>query len=350
VLVLASAPAAPADRSPLLDQWALERAGFAPPSEAGSTDPRPIGTPVVVAVIDSGLDYSHADLPRERLWRNPGETPNGRDDDGDGRVDDLIGWNFVSNSNDPADTIGHGTHVAGLIAAAGGDSVEIMPLKILDAGGKGRATSLVDAVLYAIAHGAQIINLSIGGQGISATERLAIDYAVDSDVLVVVAAGNAAANTVNYGPAGVPGVLSVAATDREDRRLGFSNFGQAVQIAAPGVDILSLRAAGTDLNLALRVDGYAPGGAFVGSEQRYYRATGTSFAAPLVSAAAALIWSRSPGLTNLQIARMLLMSAADVETPGWDLYTGAGRLDAARALQADPDWYLLAQVRRPSRR
>lgn len=338
------------------DQWALKRIGFTPAGDGKSAWDL-VGEarhPVIVAVLDSGLDYFHPDLRRENVWRNFRETPNGRDDDGNGYVDDLIGWNFVDNNNNPWDTVGHGTHIAGIIAAATGNGkgiaginphVKIMPLKILNAIGRGRSTGLAEAVFYAVRHGARIINLSIGGEGISKTERLALDYAHKMGVLVVVAAGNAGTDTADYGPAGLRSALTVAATDAADKQVGFSNWGQAVKIAAPGVDILSLRARRTDLNLATQVKDYKAGSGFVGPEAMYYRTHGTSFAAPFVSGVASLILSKNPSLTNVQVERMLLMSADDIEVPGWDQYTGAGRLNAMKALRADPDWYLVAQVK-----
>jgi subtilisin family serine protease len=301
-------------------------------------------------MLDSGLDYFHPDLRRENVWRNPAETPNGRDDDGNGHVDDLIGWNFVDGTNNPWDSMGHGTHIAGIVAAID-PRVEIMPLKILDATGRGRTIGLAEAIFYAVRHGARVINLSLGGQGVSKTERLAVDYAHQKGVLVVTAAGNVGKDAADYGPAGLATALTVAATGPDDRRAGFSNFGHAVKIAAPGVDIVSLRARRTDINLAMGIKGYEAGSAVVGPEARYYRASGTSFAAPFVSGVASLILSRNPGLTAVQIERMLLMSADDVEVPGWDRFTGAGRLNAARALRADPGRYLLARVTavRPAR-
>ena len=99
------------------DQWALKRIGFTPRGRGNSAWDliKEAKHPVIVAVIDSGLDYSHPDLHPKNLWRNPGEIPNGRDDDGNGYIDDLIGWNFVDNNNNPWDTVGHGTHVAGIM-------------------------------------------------------------------------------------------------------------------------------------------------------------------------------------------------------------------------------------------
>jgi subtilisin family serine protease len=337
------------------DQWALKRVGFTPRGAGPSAwDHAASAThPVVVAVIDSGLDYFHPDLHRDTVWRNPGEVPNGRDDDGNGYVDDLIGWNFVQHTNNPWDDAGHGTHVAGIIGAATGNGegiagihprVRIMPLKVLDAAGRGRTSRLAEAIEYAMRHGARIINLSLGGEGISRTERLAVDYAHQKGLLVVVAAGNIGGDTAGYGPAGVPSALTVAATDVEDRAVPFSNRGQAVKIAAPGVDVLSLRARRTDFNLYSDDPEYRPRAGIVGPRARYYRASGTSFAAPFVTGVAALLLARNPGLTNVQVERMLLMSADDVAVPGWDQLTGAGRLNAVKALRADPDWYLLARL------
>jgi len=337
------------------DQWGLKRIGFDQTSRGSSAWDLAAAArhPIIVAVIDSGLDYFHPDLAPDNIWRNPREQPNGRDDDGNGYVDDLVGWNFVGRNNDPADDVGHGTHVAGIIGALTGNRegiaginprARIMPLKVLDRTGRGYNSAIAEAVFYAVRHGAHVINLSVGERGISRTERLAIDYAHRSGAFVVVAAGNAAVDTQAYGPAGLTGAIAVAATGPEDRRLGFSNFGDAVQVAAPGEDILSLRADQSDLNQALGAEGYTRGANIVGPGRRYYRASGTSFAAPFVSGVASLLLSRNPRLTTTQIENMILMSADDIDTPGWDRNTGAGRLNAAAALRADPDWYLRVQV------
>lgn len=328
------------------EQWALARIGFTPPGRGASAWDLAAAArhPVIVAVIDTGLDYFHPDLRRESVWRNPRETANGKDDDGNGYVDDLIGWNFVDRDNNPWDISGHGTHVAGAIAGIN-PQARIMPLKVLNVVGRGRSSGIAGAIFYAVKHGARVINLSLGGEQLSRTEALAIDYAHRKGVLVVVAAGNLATDTVDYGPAGLRSAFTVTATDANDKLAPFSNRGQAVKIAAPGVDIVSLRARRTDFVLVSGIEGYRAGASFVGPSARYYRATGTSFAAPLVTGVASLILSRNPALTREQVERMLLMSADDIETPGWDLYTGAGRLNAVKALQADPDWYLLAMVK-----
>ena len=335
-------------------QWALQRVGFTPPGRGGSAWDAGTGDqPVVVAVLDTGLDYHHPDLAPESVWRNPGEQANGRDDDGNGYVDDLIGWNFVDGDNNPWDRAGHGTHVAGIIAAATDNAegiaginprVRIMPLKVMNFMGRGRSSGIAAAIYYAVGQGARLINLSLGGEKLSRTERLAIDWAHERGALVVVAAGNSGVDLRDFGPAGLTRALTVAATGRQDERTAFSNWGQAVDLAAPGVDVLSLRARRTDFLWVSGAADYVPGRAFVGEGARYYRATGTSFAAPFVTGVASLLLSRDPTLSNAQLERMLLMSSDDVEVPGWDQYTGVGRLNALRALRADPDWFLLARL------
>jgi subtilisin family serine protease len=164
-------------------------------------------------------------------------------------------------------------------------------------------------------------------------------------VLVVVAAGNQAADAAARGPAGNRGVLTVAGTTTEDKRAAFSNWGQPVDLAAPAMDVLSLRARGTDFLLYVGENpDYVAGAGVVGRDKDLYRASGTSFAAPLVSGTASLILSLRPGLTAQQVQRMLIMGADDVELPGWDQYTGAGRLNAVRSLQADPNYELYARI------
>jgi subtilisin family serine protease len=339
-------------QQPYDDQWGLKRIGFAPDSPLWDLVSAP-GRQVIVAVIDSGLDYLHPDLGPIGLWRNPMEVVNSRDDDGNGYVDDVIGWNFVQNDGNPWDDLGHGTHVAGIIAARTGNEAgiaginpraRIMPLKVLDRAGQGLASNVAAAVFYAVRHGAHVINLSLGERGLSETEEMAIGYARSHGLVVVVAGGNAGSDTGAYGPAGLPGAIAVAALGPDDRRPAFSNWGDAVQIAAPGVDVLSLRADGTDLNLAMGVENYRPGSSIVGADARYYRASGTSFAAPFVAGVASLLLSRNPDLSATQVERMLLMAADDVDTPGWDRHSGAGRLNAAAALRADPDWFLRVRV------
>jgi subtilisin family serine protease len=205
---------------------------------------------VVVAVVDSGVDVNHPDLAAN-IWTNPGEIPgNGIDDDGNGYIDDVNGWDFYLNDNDPRDAGGHGTHVAGTIAAAGDNatgiagvswSAKIMPLRFIDAWGSGNIADAIEAIEYANEMGADIINNSWGGGTYVQSLKEAIDA---SDALVVCAAGNSARNTdrqphypSSYSSANI---ISVAASDQDDTLAYFSNYGPlSVDVAAPGTNIYS---------------------------------------------------------------------------------------------------------------
>ncbi len=207
---------------------------------------------VVVAVIDSGLDFSHPDLAGN-VWGNPGEIAgNGLDDDGNGYIDDVRGWDFINGDNAPLanDTSGHGTHVAGTIAAAGAETTgmagvswkaKIMSLRTLDAGGAGDTATLITAFEYAETMGADIINCSWGGTSYS---QALWDVIEISSALVVCAAGNSGSDTDIYPhyPAAYDNhnIISVAATDGDDGLAGSSNYGAAsVDLGAPGVNIYS---------------------------------------------------------------------------------------------------------------
>jgi len=220
------------------------------------------GEEVIIAVIDSGVAYSHPDLA-SNMWTNPGEdlwsdpndptTGNGIDDDGNGKVDDWRGWDFVDGNNDPMDYHGHGTHVAGTIAAMGNNGegiagvmwrARMMPLRSLNADGMGWVSDAIYAIEYAVERGARVINASWGTTSLSQCLLGAIQLCQDEGVLVVAAAGNSAANTdsspfypASYDP---PNIISVAATDQRDNLASFSNWGPStVDVAAPGVAIYS---------------------------------------------------------------------------------------------------------------
>ena len=329
---------------------------------------QPALAPVTVALIDSGVDYRHPQLPLEVLWRNPNETPNGRDDDGNGLIDDLIGWDFVNADNNPWDDHGHGTHLAGLIAversltidgkqqALGGSAnARLMVLKVVDAAGGANGRDIARAIRYATDNNARVIQLSLGGEIPSAQERDALDYALDKGVLVIVAAGNRA-ESVSSSPsslqaddAGIssklfdPRLVVVGASDQQGQRAGFSNWGAALDLLAPGVDVLSLRAEGSDF---LRRNGrsdYQSGSAVVA--QQFYRATGTSFAAPQVCAVAVRLLGQQPQLNAQQLQRMLQQSARDLGPRGADQISGYGLLDRAAALRASPEYFVIAQLR-----
>ncbi|PYT14876.1 MAG: hypothetical protein DMF51_07755 [Acidobacteria bacterium] len=273
---------------------------------------------VVVGVVDSGIDYTHPDLAAN-IWTNPGEIPgNGIDDDQNGFVDDVHGWDFYNNDNDPMDDFGHGTHVAGTIGAVGNNSigitgvawrVSLVPLKFLNAGGHGSTSAAVAAIDYAAGLGVDVLNNSWGSYDFSQTLMDAIRAAGDAGVVFVAAAGNEGVNTdlQPFFPAGydLPNVISVAATNSYDNKAGFSNYGpNSVDLAAPGVDIFST----------------LPGGI-------YGPLSGTSMAAPHVSGVAALIRTLSPDIPAFQVKQKILDGATQVAGLVGLVRTG-GRLNA----------------------
>jgi len=280
---------------------------------------------VIVAIIDSGMDYNHVDLAAN-AWVNPGEIPNnGLDDDGNGFVDDVHGWDFANNDKDPIDDVGHGTHCSGTIGAVGNNgigvvgvnwNVSLMPVKFLDATGSGSTSAAVSAIQYAVRMGAKIISASWGGPGASQALEDAIAAAGQADVLFVAAAGNSGQNTdffPNY-PSSytLDNIIAVAASDHNDQLATFSNYGVAsVDLAAPGVDILST----------------LPGG--------YGLLSGTSMATPHVAGAAALILGRFPGIGALN-AKNLLLHRVDALSNLTGLVSSGGRLNAFLPI-ATPD-------------
>jgi subtilisin family serine protease len=332
------------------DQWALQQLRVY--TDVAPHGPGP-GDPVVVAVIDTGLDYTHEDFAADRLWRNPGEQRNSRDDDGNGYRDDLIGWDFADDDNNPWDESGHGTHLAGIIAACTHNGVgiagvngqaSIMPLKVANFSGQARSSAVAAAIHYAVDNGARVVNLSLGSEVVTELEREAARRATEAGVLIVVAAGNKGLNTSRFGYPSLPGVLVVGATGSADERAGFSNFGTFLDVLAPGIDVLSLRARDTDFIALSDPPDYAPGAAFVGEQQGYYRASGTSFAAALVSGMASRIIAVHPEYSGETVANILKTSAVDLEAPGVDQLTGHGRVDLVRALGTQPGHFTTARL------
>lgn len=326
------------------DMWALKRVGMT--RELLSTLPQ---RPITIAVIDSGVDLTHPDL-KGQLWTNRGEIEsNGKDDDGNGFVDDVYGWNFTQDTPQVQDENGHGTMVAGIISAKQRDglgvsglfpSARIMPLKVTQLNSKGNSIDLARAIVYAADHGASIINLSVGGDKPTWIEQKAVDYANSKGVLLVAAAGNEGKTALSFSPAGLAGVFSVGSTDLNNKRAIFSNWGTNIALVAPGVDVLSLRAKNTDFLQYLKPS-YIPGSAFVGPNARYYRASGSSFSAPFVSATAALLLSQSNGLlTRQQLIGKLTMGATDIGWPGRDQETGYGLLNIQGAMGIPADQLL----------
>ncbi|MCH8084347.1 MAG: S8 family serine peptidase, partial [Myxococcales bacterium] len=304
-----------------------------------ATEIRP-GEFVVVAVIDSGLDVDHPEIAAN-LWRNPAEIPdNAIDDDANGLVDDIIGWDFVDGDATPEDLRGHGTHVSGTIAARGNNLIgvigvapwaKIMTLKGLDDSGSGSALALANSVRYAADMGADIISASWGGTLESATLTAAFGYAHGLGVLSVAAAGNSDANVANFSPANLAKVLAVAATNPGDVRAGFSNFGTGIDVSAPGVAILSLNANAGANGIAEEVPER-----IVGSD--YLQINGTSMACPHVSGAAAVLLSQDPGRSLDDLRGRLLAGAESIaaSNPGFETMLGHGRIDLLASLVAEP--------------
>jgi len=236
---------------------------------------------VIVAVIDTGIDYQHEDLA-DNIWTNTGEIPgDGIDNDKNGFIDDIHGYDFVNNDGDPMDDNVHGTHVAGTIGAVGNNkkgvvgvnwSAQIMAVKFLNKNGSGYLSDAIKAIAYARENGAWILNNSWGGGGYSQAMADEITRVEEAHLLFVAAAGNSGMNTDQYPhyPSSYlhPNIISVASIDEGENRSYFSNYGKySVDIAAPGSNILST----------------LPG-------NRYGRLSGTSMATPHVSGAAALLW------------------------------------------------------------
>ena len=294
------------------------------------------GAGIVVAVVDTGLHTKHKDLAAN-VWSNPGEIRKNKiDDDGNGYVDDEMGWDFTRNRKTIKDGHGHGTHVAGTIAAAGDNGLgvpglawqaRIMPVTALDTHGNGRTTDLAKAITYAADNGADVINNSWGGFGISHVIQDAIEAAADVGTVVVFAAGNEGRNGYNLGEALLPDVIAVAATNPNGTRASFSNWNEHVSVAAPGVDVLSTRA------------GKGAGGSKV--KGKYVRLSGTSMAAPHVAGLAALLLANDPALTQNEVRWHIELNADQPGYPGYEgqpfnPYLGWGRIDAARAFDAPP--------------
>jgi thermitase len=261
--------------------------------ETGSKD-------VIVAVIDTGVDYTNPDIS-PNIWTNEAELNGvaGVDDDGNGVIDDIHGYNAITDSGDPKDDHGHGTHCSGTIGAKGDDgkgivgvawNTRIMGVKFLDANGSGTLEAAIKGIDYATKMGAKIMSNSWGGGGISQTLKEAIERSNVAGALFLAAAGNEANNNdsnPSY-PASyqVPNVLAVAAVDNKGQLASFSNSGKnSVHVAAPGVNILSTTTAG------------------------YESWSGTSMATPHVSGVAVLLASHEPNLTNVELKNRIITTA-----------------------------------------
>jgi subtilisin family serine protease len=294
---------------------------------------------VIVAVLDTGVDARHPDLAG-RIWRNPRESTNGADDDANGCIDDVNGCAFVeagdgcpaATNGDVRDTVGHGTFVAGVIAANSDGQgivgvargVTVMPVRVLDCEGSGNSVDLAQGIRYAVDNGARIINISLGGDTDSLIVREAVAHAHDRGVLIAAASGNSGGSGVAY-PARYPTVLAVGAASAADpsRRAPVSTAGPEVDVVAIGEGIVSTvprSVCGASFFACLDAGAYAQG-------------DGTSFAVPQVAGLAALMMSRVPGLSPDAIIGTVRATARPLppgDLPDW---AGAGLVDMAAALQ-----------------
>jgi subtilisin family serine protease len=251
---------------------------------------------VIVAVIDTGVDLQHSDLQ--------------------GHLTE--GYNVVNDTGSPADDVGHGTHVAGVIAALVNNQEgiagmswhnKIMPVKVLDNTGAGSTYDVARGIIWAVDHGAKVINLSLGNYAEAEFLHDAIRYAYERDVVLVAATGNDNTSDPGY-PAAYPEVLAVSATDAAQERAFFSNYGEYIDVVAPGVNIASTY----------------PG-------NQYAALSGTSMASPHVAALAAMIRSVNPQLSSQEVTDIIRKTASDMGPQGKDDYFGYGQINVQKALE-----------------
>ena len=299
-------------------QWALHNTG-----QGGGTNDADIDAPeawnietgdnnIVIMISDTGVDWDHPDLAAN-IWSNSDEVLDGSDTDGNGFVDDIRGWDFVNNDNNPMDDNGHGTSCAGIAGAVTDNNIGvagicwkscIMPVKGLNYHGEGTYSDLVNGIAYSTDNGADVISMSWTGP-YAEVIKYVVDYAYDKGVVLVGAAGNDASSVKRY-PAALPKVIGVAATNNRDRKVSASNYGTWIDVAAPGWDVYT-----TDLNNAYTYFGY------------------TSCATPHVAGLAGLILSKTPSYSPAKV-----MSIIRNNTDPYDssLYIGTGRINAYKAL------------------
>jgi subtilisin family serine protease/nitrous oxidase accessory protein NosD len=298
---------------------------------------------VVIAVVDTGVDWHHPDLAAN-IWNNTDEIIDGIDNDDNGYVDDVRGWDFVDTTspvwpgedgtvrdNDPMDFHGHGTHCSGIVAAVGNNSEgiagmswnsKIMPVragyKAPNGFGYLEYDDAAEAIIYAADNDANIISLSWGTDLYSGLFNRVVEYAYDEGVLLVAAAGNDGWSVKSY-PAAYEEVVAVAATDENDNLTSFSNYGQWIELSAPGVNIISTL-----------------------PNNSYDSWSGTSMATPHVSGLVALIWSQYPNMTKDEVRYQLRLTADDLGAIGFDENYGWGRVNAKNATEESQPQHDLA--------
>ncbi|MCX9012404.1 MAG: S8 family peptidase [Candidatus Methanoperedens sp.] len=277
-------------------QWGMPVIGANKMWDTTRGDPR-----VIVAVIDSGVDYTHEDLAA---------------------VNSSLGWDFVNNDADPMDDNGHGTHVAGIIAATMNNgkgvagvapNVTVMPVKVCNRFGSCWTSDMADGVRWAADHGARILSISLGGTLPDPLTSDATKYAVlNKGALIIAAAGNNGLEQPSY-PGAYPWVLAIGSLGYNGARASYSQYGSFLDLMAPG--------GSSDGTAEHDIVSTYPG-------NRYVYMAGTSMATPHASGVAALYWSYNLSFTNKQVGTMLIKFADDLGTPGWDKYYGYGRVDA----------------------
>lgn len=285
------------------EQWGFHAIGAAEARNFLGASIREKLSDITVAVIDTGVDVDHEDLQGVL----------------------LPGYNVIDDNNEVDDDNGHGTHVAGIIGAVPNDKgiigvaggVKILPIKALDSNGEGYDFEIAIGIREAVDRGADVINLSLGSNEGSELEADAIKYALAHGVVVIGAAGNDGVESVSY-PAAYPGVIAVSAIDPYEVIADFSNTGEEIDLAAPGVNILST------VPIELDDDGNPDG---------YIYYDGTSMAAPMVAGVAALILAQNPNLKNYEVASILTETAKDLGEEGKDDSYGYGMVDALNALE-----------------
>jgi serine protease len=296
---------------------------------------------VIIGMVDTGVDMARADIAAS-IWKNHGEIPdNGLDDDGNGFVDDVHGWDFGDKDNDPNPSLStniddkwHGTATSMTAAAIGDNGIgmaspsfnaTVMPVKVTRDADANQVTSYGYAgIVYAADNGADVINCSWGGMGASFEEQAAIDYVIGKGVLVVASAGNEPADEIPQYPASYNGVLSVTATGETDQKSWWAKYGYAIDLAAPGESFYVAWA-----------------------RDQYQWMQGTSFSAPLVAGTAALVKAIHPGWTGLQAGEQVRVTAdpIDGDNPDFAGKLGRGRLNAYRALTSTSPSVRLAGTR-----
>ena len=317
-------------------QWALNNVG-----QCGGTPDADIDAPeawdietgspdIVIAIVDTGIDYNHPDL-QDNIWINEDEEPdNDLDDDNNGFIDDVIGWDFYYDDNEPLDGFGHGTPCSGIASAATNNDIgiagvswncKIMPVQSFDELGQTDITIMSNGIVYAADNNADVISMSFGVYTYSELLEDAVDYAYSKGAVLIAAAGNIDDSLKAY-PAAYENVIAVAATDNNDERAKYeyneaSNYGSWIDVAAPGKDVF------TTMPTYMVTLNYA------GFSMNYDELFGTSMACPHVAGLAGLILSKNPSYSQTRVRSNILSNVDPYDSVE---YIGTGRINAYKAL------------------